>query len=108
MLRQGKARQGNSHSIIRHTQDRDTNAPIESLRPLHIQHGREGGDDLEMGNDDLEAHDEGVLPLFEERDKPNGMGIDRETNLRHTTSHFWGHLFITRSYCRVEKKMVQG
>lgn len=77
----GKASQGVSHPRT-NTSERHHHTPIEGLWPLHIQHGREGGDDLEMSNDDLEAHDQGVLPLLEELDKPDNM----ETKKRHNTN----------------------
>lgn len=70
-------RQGKEQNIIHRTNTAST--PVEGFRPLHIQHRRESGDNLEMSNDDLEAHDEGVLPLLEERDEPNGAKTDRET-----------------------------
>lgn len=51
-------------------------SPVEGLRPLDVEHGREGGDDLEVCNDDLESYHQGVLPLLHELKQP---GIKNKT-----------------------------
>lgn len=51
-------------------------SPVEGFGPLHVKHGRECRDDLEMCHDDLETHQEGVLPLLDEHENPEKR-IDR-------------------------------